>query len=61
MGFKKNDPEEFKYWREEIQKNREWNKRIYNNWFLSMTHYTVKIQYNGNQKYISQKNAQRNK
>ena len=52
--FKKFTPEDLKYWREEIPKKFESEtKDFIIKWFLSMTHYPVKIQYNGNPKYIS--------
>ena len=44
--------EELKYWREELPKQFESNtKDFIIKWFLTMTHYPVKIQYNSNPKY----------
>ena len=52
--FKKFTPEDLKYWREEIPRKFESEtKDFIIKWFLSMTHYPVKIQYNRNPKYIS--------
>ena len=52
--FKKLTPEELKYWREELPKLFESEtKEFIIRWFLSMTHYPVKIQYNKNPKYIA--------
>ncbi len=52
--FKKFTPEELKYWREEIPKIFESEtKDFIIKWFLSMTHYPVKIKYNSNLKNTS--------
>ena len=52
--FKKLTPEELKYWREELPKLFDSEtKEFIIRWFLSMTHYPVKIQYNKNPKYIA--------
>ena len=52
--FKKLNAEELKYWREEIPKLFETEtKDFIIKWFLTMTHYPVKIQYNRNPKYIA--------
>ena len=51
--FKKLNPEELKYWREELPKIFEsQTKDFIIKWFLSMTHYPLKIQYNKNPKYV---------
>ncbi len=44
--------EELKYWREELPKQFESStKDFIIKWFLSMTHYPIKIKYNSNPKY----------